>query len=118
VDTDLFSVHAFSESRLSPKFLLTTGYSFTTLDSDISGYRIYGPNYDPDFAQRLPNPDSFDNLVGGSQLDQHVANLNLMWNLTDHLVLIPSLRVEKQDTGASFRFPGGAVRRIRLWRQQ
>jgi hypothetical protein len=30
-------------------------------------------------------------------MNQHVANLNLLWNLTDHLVLIPSLRVEKQD---------------------
>ncbi len=109
VDSDLFSVHAFSESRLNEKFLLTSGYSFTTLDSDISGYRVYGPSYDPDFAQRLPSPDSFDGLVGGSQLQQHVVNLNLMWNLTDRLFLIPSLRVEKQDSDSESFFDSPAA---------
>jgi hypothetical protein len=37
-------------------------------------------------------------VSGGSQLNQHVANLNLMLRLTDHFVLVPALRVEKQDT--------------------
>jgi hypothetical protein len=97
-DTDLFNVHAFTETRFSEEILFTTGYSFTTLDTDISGYRLYGSTYDPDFAQRLPSPDSFEGLSGGSQLNQHVANLNLMFRLTDYLVLVPALRVEKQDT--------------------
>jgi hypothetical protein len=74
------------------------GYSFTTLDSDISGYRLYGGTYDPDLAQRLPSPDTFQGVSGGSQLHQHVANLNLMLRLTDYLVLVPALRVEKQET--------------------
>ena len=98
MDTDLFNVHAFTETAFSKKVLFTAGYSFTTLDSDISGYRLYGSTYDPDLAQRLPSPDSFQGVSGGSQLNQHVANLNLMLRLTDHLVLVPALRVEKQDT--------------------
>ena len=97
VDTDLFNVHAFSETRLSEKILFTTGYSFTTLDSDLSGYRTYGSTYDPVFAQRLPIPDTFENLSGGSELKQHVANLNLMFQLSDSLVLVPSLRIERED---------------------
>ena len=98
VDTDLFNVHAFTETAFSEKVLLTMGYSFTTLDSDISGYRLYGSTYDPDLAQRLPSPDTFQGVSGGSQLHQHVANLNLMLRLTDYLVLVPALRVEKQNT--------------------
>ena len=97
LDTDLFNVHAFTETRVHEKALLTTGYSFTTLDTDLAGYRLYGVNYDPELmAQRLPSPDTFEGLGGGSQLNQHVANLNLMVTLADSLILVPSLRVEKQ----------------------
>jgi hypothetical protein len=78
--------------------MFTSGYSFTTLDTDLSGYRLYGTTYDPAFAQRLPMPDTFENLLGGSELKQHVVNLNLAYQLTDSLLLIPSLRIERQDT--------------------
>ncbi|HYV25926.1 MAG TPA: hypothetical protein VFA77_00195, partial [Candidatus Eisenbacteria bacterium] len=46
-DEDMFNVHAFSETRFSEKVLFTVGYSFTTLDTDTSGSRIYGSGYDP-----------------------------------------------------------------------
>ena len=112
-------MHAFSETRFTDKLLFTTGYSFTTLESDLSGYRVYGATYDPVFAQRLPIADTFENLSGGSELKQHVANLNLMWQLADSLVLIPSLRIEKEDTDSDFvlRFAGRALFRLRLWRR-
>ncbi|MFO1500490.1 MAG: hypothetical protein U1G07_19260 [Verrucomicrobiota bacterium] len=97
VTTDLFNVHAFTETRFTEKVLFTSGYSFTTLDSDLTGYRVYGTSFDPVFAQRLPIPDTFENLSGGSELKQHVANLNLMLQLADSLVLVPSLRIERED---------------------
>ena len=97
VETDLFNVHAFSETRFSEKVLFTTGYSFTTLDTDLTGYRVYGTTFDPVFAQRLPFPDTFENLSGGSELKQHVANLNLALQLTDSLLLVPSLRIARED---------------------
>lgn len=111
VDTDLFNVHAFSETRFTEKVWFTTGYSFTTLDTDLSGYRVYGTTYDPVFAQRLPIPDSFENLSGGSELQQHVANLNLMWRLSDSLVLVPSLRVEREDidSGSAYLMPAAPL---------
>jgi hypothetical protein len=98
MDVDLFSVHAFSATRFHEKVLFTTGYGFTTLDSDISGYRLYGTTYDPVFAQRLPGPDTFEHLLGGSRLHQHVANLNLMLQLADNLVLVPAIKIEQQST--------------------
>ena len=103
VDTDLFNIHGFTETRFTEKVLFTAGYSFTTLDNDLTGYRVYGTTYDPVFAQRLPIPDTFENLTGGSELQQHVANLNLMLQLADSLVLVPSLKIEREDTdGHSF----------------
>jgi hypothetical protein len=98
VDMDLFNVHAFSDTRFNDKVQFTAGYSFTTLDTDISGYRVYGTAYDPTFADRLPVPNTFENLSGGSELNQHVANLNVPLQIADSLLLVPSLRIEKEDT--------------------
>ncbi|MBM3882528.1 MAG: TonB-dependent receptor [Verrucomicrobia bacterium] len=97
IDTDLFNVHASSETRFNDKTLLTLGYAFTDLDTDLGGYRVYGTGYDPDLAQRLPNANTFEQLSGGSQLRQHLINLNLMWLPWTPLAVIPSVRIEKQD---------------------
>lgn len=104
VETDLFNTHFFTETRFNEKVKFTTGYSFTTLDTDISGSRIYGPGYDPvydpGFARRQPFDSGFIMLTGGSQLDQHVVHLNLMGRLFEHLTLVPSLRVEQRDVSS------------------
>ncbi len=105
---DLFNVHGFTETRFSEKVMLTLGGSFTTLDTDISGSRIYGSSYDavydPLFARRQFLDEGFLNLAGGAQMKQYVANLNLMATPLDNITIVPSLRVEKNDvTGvASF----------------
>lgn len=101
VVADMFNVHAFSETRFNEKVLFTTGYSFTTLDTDISGSRIYGGGYeavyDPLFARRQQRDEGFLALSGGSQVKQYVMNINLMLTPWDHLTLVPALRVEKQN---------------------
>ena len=107
VDSDLFNAHAFTETRFSEKVFLTSGYSFTTLDTDLGGSRIYGSDYDavydPVFARQFFDPGFLD-LSGGSQLKQYVFNLNLMWLLKDKLTLIPSVRVEHVDEDGSSSF--------------
>jgi len=97
-DTDMFSVHAFTESRFSEKVWLTVGYSYTDLDSDVSGYRAYGTTYDPDISQRLPNPNTFQDLSGNSQLSQQLANVNLRFALGPNWSLVPAFRIESQNT--------------------
>ena len=101
VRTDLLSARAFSESRFNDKVLFTSGYSFTTMDTDISGSRIYGPNYDPvydvTFSRRQARDEGFLDLEGGSRINQHVANLNLMYNPREYLAIIPSARIEVQN---------------------
>jgi hypothetical protein len=100
VDSDLFNAHAFTETRFSPKILFTTGYSFTTLDTDLSGDRVYGTDYEKvyDPALRLPPTYlGFTNLLGGSAMKQYVFTANLMATPWKHLYLVPSVRVEKND---------------------
>jgi hypothetical protein len=108
VETDLANVHAFTETRFNEKVLFTTGYSFTTLDTDISGSRIYGPDYeavyDPLFARRQQRDEGFFGLHGGTQLKQYVMNLNLMLTPWDHVTIVPSLRVEKQEQDGFAQF--------------
>src|SRR5215212_2545415 len=41
-ESDLYSVHAFTQTDLSEQWKFTTGYSFTTMDTDVSGDRFYG----------------------------------------------------------------------------
>ncbi|MBI4659835.1 MAG: hypothetical protein HY735_13425 [Verrucomicrobia bacterium] len=101
VDTDLFNGHAFTETRLHEKVLFTTGYSFTTLDTDISGSRIYGDIYDADYRERYSGQQQRDEgffaLAGGALMKQHVGNFNLMLTPWDGVAFVPSVRVEKRD---------------------
>jgi hypothetical protein len=98
---DLFNVHGFTETRFTEKVMLSVGGSFTTLDTDLSGSRIYGSSYDavydPLFARRQFLDEGFLGLAGGAQMKQYVANLNLMLTPLDNFTIVPSLRVEKND---------------------
>lgn len=101
VRTDLLSARASQETRFTDNLWFTSGYSFTTLDTDVSGSRIYGPNYDPiydpAFARRQARDEGFLDLEGGSRINQHVASLNLMYTPRDYLAIIPSVRIEEQS---------------------
>lgn len=108
VDTDLFNVHAFQKTWLTEEILFTTGYSFTTLDTDVGGSRIYGADYDavydPLFGRRQQRDEGFFGLSGGSKLDQHVMNLNLMFTPWDHVTIVPSIRAENQEQKGQTQF--------------
>jgi len=110
-DSDLFNVHAFTQTPITEKMLFTSGYSFTTLDTDFSGSRIFGADYDafydPSFRDR-----GFRELEGGSKMNQYVLNLNLMATPWESLSLVPSLRVERQNLDSVSHFentPGGIL---------
>lgn len=103
-DNDLFHTHATSQTWIRENLLLSAAYAYTDLDSDFTGYRLYGTTYDPDFANRLPDPNSFEALTGSSTLSQHVVNLNLLYRPWQPLAVIPSARVEKQAIDGQSRF--------------
>lgn len=108
VETDLFNVRAFQETWFTESLLFTTGYSFTTMDTDIGGSRIYGADYDalydPLFARRQQRDEGFFGLSGGAKLDQHVMNVSAMFMPVEHLTIVPSLRAEKQEQSGVAHF--------------
>jgi hypothetical protein len=108
VQGDLFNAHAFTETRFTDKLMFTSGYSYTTMDTDLSGSRIYGagydPVYDPLFARRQARDEGFLDLAGGSQMNQYVMNLNLMWTPLDNFTVVPAVRIERQDLSGVSEF--------------
>lgn len=108
MDTDLFRAHGYSETRFNDKAWLTLGGAFVTLDSDLSGSRIYGAGfdavYDPVFARRQNRDEGFLALNGGSNLKEYIANVNFMWLPVEHFTVTPSFRFEHQDVESASNF--------------
>jgi hypothetical protein len=110
VDTSLFNTHGFTETRFNDEWMLTTGYSYTTLDTDIGGSRIFGAIYDPLYDPALARGNGYLGLTGGGQLEQHVLMVNLLHLPWEHLSIVPSIRLERQDLGGRSTWqdtPGG-----------
>jgi hypothetical protein len=101
MDEDMFNVHAFTETRFNDKVMLTLGGSFTTLDTDLSGSRIYGGSYDavydPLFARRQFHDEGFLDLSGGANMKQYVGNINLMVTPLENFTIVPAIRIEQQN---------------------
>jgi len=53
-NVDLFSGHGITESRITDNLWFTTGYSYTTLENDLSGTRIFGTHFDSAFGEPVP----------------------------------------------------------------
>lgn len=105
---DMFSAHGMTETHFGEKVWFTLGYAYTAFNTDLGGSRVYGPGYDTTFdparTPYLADGEGFYKLLGGSEWDQHVAHINLMWKPTAHLSLIAAGRFESQrnDNTASF----------------
>lgn len=99
---DLFNVHTFSETWLRKNLLFSTGFSYSDLDNDFSGSRIYGSAFDVGY---VPDPQQtgfgYYGLHGGSHLHEYVTDLNLMYKPSAHVTIVPSVRVQDDDTDAS-----------------
>ena len=107
-DVDLFSGHGITETRFTDTLWFTTGYSYTTLENDLSGTRIFGPIFDSAFGEPVPtlgNRDhAFLDLAGMAQVREHVANANLFWMPVPSLAILTGFRYthESLDTNSSF----------------
>ncbi|KAF0176322.1 MAG: hypothetical protein FD161_3108 [Limisphaerales bacterium] len=102
-ESDMFNVRAFTETRFNDRTLLTSGYSYTRLDTDIGGSRIYGASFDAPYSPAYVD-SGYTSLSGGSIVDQYVMNLSLRWEPFADFVVVPSLRAEKIDTGDSSQY--------------
>jgi hypothetical protein len=98
---DLFNVHAFSETWIKKNLLLSAGLSYSDLNNDFSGSRIYGSDFDVGYVPGAQNGFGYYGLNGGSQLHEYVMDLNLLFKPSTYWSIVPSVRVQKEDTDAN-----------------
>lgn len=97
---DMFNAHAFSETWIKKNLMVSAGFSFSDLDNDFTGSRIYGSDFDVNYSPALRNGFGYYDLTGGSHLKEYVADLNLFYKPTPFISIVPSLRVMKEDDDA------------------
>lgn len=97
VNYDVINVHAFTETWLNKKLFLSTGYLFVNMDSDFSGSRIYGTDFDVSYAPNALNGAGYSNLAGGAGSQEHVGTINLMYLPNKNLSITPSIRIQEED---------------------
>ncbi len=100
-DYDLFNAHSFTETWIKKNLMLSSGFAYSDLDNDFSGSRIYGSDFDVGFVPALGNGAGYFNLNGGSHLHEYVGDLNLFYKPMPNLSIVPSVRVQKEDTDAN-----------------
>jgi hypothetical protein len=107
-DVDLFSGHAITETRFSDSLWFTAGYSYTTLQNDLSGSRIFGTHWNSAFGEPVPTLGPFDeafiDLAGTTQDKEHLFNANLFWMPQENLAVLVGFRYthENLDTDSTF----------------
>ena len=69
---DLFNVHAFSETWLKKNLMFSSGFMYSDLDSDFSGSRIYGSDFDVGYVPSAQSDFGYFGLGGGSRMHEYV----------------------------------------------
>jgi len=98
---DLFNVHAFTETWIKKNLMLSSGFSYSDLNNDFSGSRIYGTDFDVGYVPSAQNGFGYYDLIGNSHEHEYVMDLNLLSKPSENLSIVPSLRVQKEDWDAT-----------------
>ena len=113
-DADIFAGNIHSVTRFSDKAWLSFAASYSSMDTDIDGGSRSLGAYWALPGQTIPGPSNganakrdyaYDQMTGGSSVNQFITNLNFMWVPVQDLTVTPSLRYEHEDidTVSSFR---------------
>jgi hypothetical protein len=108
-DSTLTGGHAFTTTPLlEDRLVVSTAYSFSSLNNDIGGSRIYGvafdAPYDPVYTGRQPFDEGFLDLDGSTEIDQHVGTVTLQGRPTKDLRATAGLRIERYDISGASNF--------------
>ncbi len=108
INTDLISGHGTVETRFSDSLWFTAAYSYTALNSDITGTRIIGAGYNSTYSDPIltlqSNDHGFLNLAGASQAEDQVVNLNLLWIPLKNLTVLTAFRYTHEDQDSDSMF--------------
>ncbi len=99
---DLFNAHAYTETWFKNNLMFSSGFSFSDVDSDFSGSRIYGNDFDVAYAPDPANGSGYFGLNGSGHTREYVLNLNLLTIPIQNLTIVPSVRVQREDIDADF----------------
>jgi hypothetical protein len=122
-DTDLFSGHGFYERIFHERLRASAGGMFTTIDTNITGSKIYGATpdaeYSPTFARRQVQDIGYFGLTGGARMKQYIGNLNVVYQPAKYWIVRPGLKYEhlRKDSGENHTdtdVGGGAAARAIL----
>ncbi|MGH7868112.1 MAG: hypothetical protein ACREP9_10965, partial [Candidatus Dormibacteraceae bacterium] len=94
-------VHAFTETWIKKNLMVSSGFSYSDLDTDFSGSRIYGTDFDVGYVPAAQNGFGYYGLTGNSHLHEYVMDLNLFSHPIKNLSIVPSLRVQQEDWDAT-----------------
>jgi hypothetical protein len=98
---DLFSLNASSETWIKNNLLFSSGFMFANLDNDFSGSRIYGSDFNVNYAPSASSGYGYTNLLGNSHMQEYVMDLNLMSIPIKTVTIVPSIRVQKESWDAN-----------------
>ena len=98
---DMFNARAFTETWVKKDVMFSTGFLYSDLDNKLTGSRIYGSDFDVGYVPGVLAGSGYYNLSGDSRLHEYVADLNLFYKPTQHFSIVPSVRVEQENTEAS-----------------
>ena len=111
---DLFSGHGITVTRFSDSLWFTAGYSYTTLQNDLSGSRIFGTQFDSAFGEPVPTlgqrDHAFIDLAGTAQVKENLFNANLFWMPLETPHYFDGFPIHPRELGHRFDFSGGGTR--------
>ena len=103
-DADTFNGHVSVETRPTDNLWFTAAYSYTTMDSDLSGTRIIGSDYNSMYGDPILTLQSNDhgtlNLAGVARTHEHIGNLNALWVPVKNLTATAGFRYTHQEQDA------------------
>lgn len=87
--SDIFNVHAFTDTKLSEQWQLTSGYAYTHVHVSDMGNRLDNAS--------VTSPDTqYRNLSAATALEQYEMNLSLMYSPAENWYIVPAARIEKE----------------------
>jgi len=110
-ETDLFALRGSVSTRINEKLAVNTAVSRTTIDTTLSGSRIYGngpggydPVFDAAYTNRQQRDEGYFHLTGETETKQTVATINALYRPTEFWSIIPAVRFEKRTTKSEADF--------------
>lgn len=98
MSTDLFAGHGFYERIFHEKLRASAGGLITTIDTDLTGSKIYGGIPHAEYTTTPPGRQGDDvgyyGLLGNTRLKQYIGNLNLVYLPAKFWTIRPGVKYE------------------------